>query len=137
MAGSWRPSSSTVALPRDARATTEYNHLANGLGKNTAIEVNGLSATLPKPSPPPKKQTAAPAGPRSGGKSNKKAGNLHPRKSHTTAEPSTAFELRQIACAVRRIHDPMRSNPEAVYAAKDHIAARLIRIADTMEAAHG
>jgi hypothetical protein len=31
----------------------------------------------------------------------------------------------------------MRSNPEAVYAAKDHIAARLIRIADTMEAAHG
>jgi hypothetical protein len=43
-------------------------------------------------------------------------------------------ELRQLARAVRRIHDPMRANPEAVYAAKDAIAARLIRIAEAMEA---
>lgn len=50
---------------------------------------------------------------------------------------STPSELRQIANAVRRIHDPMRSNPEAVFAAKDQIATRLFRLADAMEAAHG
>lgn len=49
---------------------------------------------------------------------------------------STARELRYLAAAVRRIHDPLRSNPEAVYAAKDAIARRLLTLSRAMEAAH-
>jgi hypothetical protein len=50
-----------------------------------------------------------------------------------TAMQGASSELRALAQAVRRIHDPMRSNPEAVYAAKDAIAARLLRLAKAME----
>jgi hypothetical protein len=47
------------------------------------------------------------------------------------------LELRQLARAVRRIHDPLRTNPEAICAAKDQIASRLVEIAAAMEVRHG
>ena len=43
---------------------------------DAAVENKGVSGPRPKPSPPLKKQTAAPAGTRNGGKTNKKASNL-------------------------------------------------------------
>ena len=125
-----------MALPRDASAKHNINDLGKGLGRCAAIESKGVSPTLPKPGGPPEKQTAAPAGPRSGGKSKKKAVAFREGKCRSAESPSTAFELRQIARDVRRIHDPMRSNPEAVLVAKDAIAARLNRLADVMEASH-
>lgn len=60
------------------------------------------------------------------------------RGQYTTApRGSTAFELIQLAHAVRRIHDPLRSDPAAIFEAKDEIAGRLISIARQMEAANG
>jgi hypothetical protein len=60
---------------------------------------------------------------------------LNPTRAKRPEPQGAPAELRQLARAVRRIHDPMRANPEAVFEAKDAIAARLIRLADQMEAA--
>lgn len=61
---------------------------------------------------------------------------LHLRQPVTKApqKAHVSHELRQLARDVRRIHDPLRASPEAVYAAKDAIAARLIHLANQMEA---
>lgn len=55
----------------------------------------------------------------------------------TDSRQSTACELIELAHAVRRIHDPLRSDPAAIFEAKDEIAGRLISIARQMEAANG
>ncbi len=64
--------------------------------------------------------------------------NRKAREQYTTdSRQSTACELIELAHAVRRIHDPMRSNPAAIFEAKDEIAGRLISIARQMGAANG
>ena len=54
---------------------------------------------------------------------------------HGPERAATASELRELAHAVRRIHDPLRNDPEQVLIAKDGIARRLLTIANQMEAA--
>ena len=105
------------------------------MGASTPVDLKGLSASLPKPSGG--KEIAVPAGPRNGGNLKKKALTFSGGDYRKRESTATAFELRQLARAVRQIHDPMRSNPEAVCVAKDQIATRLFRLADAMEAAHG
>ncbi|MGJ0507408.1 MAG: hypothetical protein ACR652_09780 [Methylocystis sp.] len=78
-------------------------------------------------------ETAATAVPRGGGEARRKLVDLQRKECPAGGRASTSNELRALARAVRRIHDPMRATPEAVYAAKDAIAARLVRIANALE----
>ena len=122
-------------LPRDRRLINECKGLDHGLGQMPPIDRKGVSNSPPKPIGVNK--IAAPAGPRNGDKEDGKAAAFNRREYRTREPASTAFQLREIAHAVRRIHDPLRSNPEAVLIAKDQIAVRLIDLAETMEAADG
>lgn len=124
-----------MARPREMGAIQEIKRLEPGLGFGRPVEKKG--AFLARPKPVPGCETAVPAGPRNGGNIEKKAVTFRRGAYLKPESAATAFELRELASAVRRIHDPMRSNPEAILAAKDGIAARLVRLADAMEAAHG
>jgi len=48
---------------------------------------------------------------------------------------SIAFELRSLTRDLRRLPDPMRASPEAIFLAKDEIAGRIFQIAAALE--HG
>lgn len=97
-------------------------------------ENQSLTRDLSNRASPSEKGNAVPASPRNGVKFPEKAGAFGGGDCRSADSPSSA--LREIARDVRRIHDPLRANPEAVYEAKDAIAARLMRLADAMEARH-
>ena len=66
-----------MALPREAPEARENRHLAQSLGRKGTIERQELFGTFPKPSDH-QKETAAPAGPRNGGRNAQEAvGKLH------------------------------------------------------------
>jgi hypothetical protein len=122
-----------LALPRVGSISSENKALIRGLGKSAVIENKGVSASAPKPYA--QKETAAPAGPRNGGKY--RGNNVAIATSRRRASLSIAAELRGLARDLRRIRDPMRASPEAVFAARNEIAGRMFALAAEMEADHG
>ena len=123
-----------MALPRGARQRNRANTLAKGLGEKRPIVFARVSREPPKPSP--KNEAAASAGPRNGGDKMEASQSIQFRHYTKQDSGSIAAELRLIAHAVRRIHDPLRANPEAVCIVKDSIARRLLALSHAVEARH-
>ena len=89
-----------MALPREALKSNEINALAESLGVKGRFESIGLSGALPKLCDLPENETAAQAGPLSGGEIELKADGLRPEDYF--ASPLDAMPLPLVRAAYER-----------------------------------